>query len=145
MLPEFLYHVTARENLPSIQREGLRPGAYLSSLKSLCDYYAETIEDEGKVPFKIRIPTKNLKLTAFEPDHAGLEEPIISVVRSHLGAGYECNEEWVYEKWLESNQDYEACLALVGSVRYAAAIPAAYLDLGRRNPRITQEGTELGF
>lgn len=123
----------------------MRPGAYLSSLKNLCDYYAETIEDEGQAPFKIKIPARNLNLMAFEPDHEGLEEPILSVVRTHLGAGYECNEEWVYEKSLKSNQDYEACLALIGSVRYAAAIPAACLDLGRPNPRITQESPESGL
>lgn len=145
MLPEFLYHVTSKENLPSIQQEGLRPGAYLSSLESLCDYYAETIEDEGKVPFKIKISTKNLNLMAFEPDHEGLEEPILSVVRSHLDMGYECDESWVYEKWLGSNQDHEDCLALIGSVRYADAIPAACLNLGRPNPRMTQESPEPCF
>ncbi|WP_122530951.1 hypothetical protein [Pseudomonas viridiflava] len=135
MLPEFLYHVTAKSNIPSIRNEGLRAGAYLSALDNLTHYYAETIKDEGQTPVTLKIATKDLDPTALEPDYHGIEEPILTVVRSHLGMGYNCDEDWIYGKWMESEQDFVSSLALIGSVRYASAISVESLNLGLRSTR----------
>lgn len=145
MLPQYLFHVTPISNLPSIQKEGLRPGAYLSALADLTKYYAETVKDEGEVPVIIKIPFDRLDVAALEPDYPGIEEPILTIIRPNLNVGNECDEDWIYGRWVESEQDFQASLELIGSVRYSAHIPVKILDIESLKTKAPDDDYEPGF
>ena len=116
--PEFdgaFYHATSQKKADTILKEGLRPGSYLC-LGDIADYYLETIEDDGDTPALLKVDASDLSRFTLTPDMPGIEEPISSVVG--------ISEEEVWERWGETDQSWQACLALIGSIKSEAPIPA---------------------
>ena len=80
-----LYHVTSKDQLPQILKNGLRAGSYWSNREDITDYYRETIEDEGKEPITISISLSNLNPSHIQPDYNGIEEPLTFTLKTKKG------------------------------------------------------------
>ena len=104
-----LYHVTPRSNLSSIQANGIKPISYWAT-GTICDYYREDIEDNGDEPIVFEVSLNKFDPTLLEPDFPGLEEPLTYTIHA--------SEEEIWEAWEATNKSWEACLDLIGSVRY---------------------------
>jgi hypothetical protein len=116
--PEFdgaFYHATSKQKAAAILKEGLNPGSYLC-IGDIADYYLETIEDDGDTPVLLKIDASDLSRFNLVPDMPGLEEPISTVVG--------LSEEKIWESWGETDQSWQACFALIGSVKSEDPIPA---------------------
>ena len=114
-----LYHVTTRDNLTAIAQEGLRGRSYWASESAVVDYYQEVVRDEGGSPVVLELPLEAALGFSPEPDRPGLEEPISGAVGM--------SEDEVWEAWEDTKQDWQPCLDLIGSIRFADPIPAAVL------------------
>ncbi len=77
---------------------------------NVATYYAEAIADEGHEPVILRAALSAFDHTAMEPDYPGIEEPLVHTLRM--------NEETVWNRWTKTDQNWQACLDLIGSVRY---------------------------
>jgi len=105
-----LYHATPFSNIESILKTGLRPGSFWCANTDLLDYYVETIEDEDQVAAIIEVKIELFDPEFFTPDFPGLSEPISLVIG--------IKEDRVWPLWLKTEQSWQACLELIGSVRY---------------------------
>ncbi|MGC9237971.1 MAG: hypothetical protein ACP5GF_13965, partial [Thiomonas sp.] len=106
---------TAKVNLDSILKNGLRPGAYLAADDWLADYYAEIIEDEEcRSAVVLQVAMDDLNKEFLEPDYPGIDEPITMLL--------DLDEESIHAQWGDSRQTWEDSLSLIRSVRYAAVI-----------------------
>lgn len=120
-----LRHATSAANLASIQAEGLRARSYWAATDEVLDYYAETITDEGDDVVVLAIGLHELLEFAkarglqLEPDHPGIEEPITSAVGKSEGQ--------IHEAWYASPRTWRDSLSIIGSLRFAGAIPATIL------------------
>lgn len=116
----FAYHVTAADGLPGVAQEGLRARSYWAFDEALTQYYAECIREEGQEPVILSLPLE--VLVAFDPmpDRPGLQEPITTVVGM--------DEEEVWDAWEATDQTWQACLDLIGSLMCNAPIPATVLQ-----------------
>lgn len=117
------WHVTSRDLLESILREGLRPGAYLigEDGEAIRDYYAETVADEGKEPVVLIVDADALPVIHFAPDQNGLDEPLTHT----LGM----SEDDVAEEFGATGGTWRACLDVIGTCRYMEAVPATAITL----------------
>ena len=116
------WHATALKNIPSIARDGLKPGSYLASRHELARYYAETVADEGDTPvlLEVRMSAPELEHLLSSPecmeaDHEGIAEPICTVIGK--------SEEDVWRAWAKGPHDAAASLELVGSARCMVTLP----------------------
>lgn len=119
-MTNFLYHVANQSDLKSIASEGLRKGTYFGCIQELAIYYSEVLSDEGITPIVLLLDLDKLDASKLEPDFHGLEEPIMSVVRGHSG---HMNEDDLYEAWIDTDQSWQSCLGVIGSVRYQGIVP----------------------
>ncbi|EPX76750.1 hypothetical protein [Salipiger mucosus] len=110
-----LYHATPRSKLDEIMETGLRAGTCLA-VSDIAAYYAEDIEDEGEEPVILKIAFEDLDATALAPDMPSIEEPISTVVGS--------KEDEIWERWDGSDQDWQDCMQIVGSLVSKVGIPA---------------------
>jgi hypothetical protein len=122
-----LYHLTPKDNLDSITKDGLRAGTYLTSEHELGEYYAETIEDEDQEAVWLCLDLEKLDKTSFAPDFPSLEEPILTVLRDRNDYPSEFDEDDLWQEWENTNKTWQNCLDLVGSVRYMNIIPPKLL------------------
>lgn len=119
-----LYHVTAKDHLKDIAKEGLVAGTYFTNSEELADYYAETIEDEGGTPITLCVDGNIFKDKHIAPDFNGLYEPIMTVVRDLNDQPRSYDEDDLIEDWEASDQDWQSSLDLIGSIQYKAGIQA---------------------
>jgi len=115
-----LYHVTASHYLPSLAEGGLRSRSYWASDEALSAYYADCLREEGHEPVVLTLPLEVLMRFELMPDRPGLEEPISTVVGM--------DEEEVWDAWEATDQTWQACLDLIGSLMCNAPIPATVLQ-----------------
>lgn len=131
-----LYHGTAASRFDAIQREGLT-NPYLTKSYEVAEYYgeAQAEEDGTEIPIvlMVRVPdTANLRV-----DRPSFAEPLTFSMHDH--------DIWSEDEWHEAlesgalrspadENDWEASLETVGSVRYA----------GRIGPENIHESPESG-
>lgn len=130
-----LLHVTASDNLDGIRADGVTGLSYWAVREDIHAYYVETVEDEEKEPVTLMVDLDDLDPNLLEPDHPGLEEPITTV----LGM----SEDEVWEEWQETDQSWNACLDLIGTVRYRGIIPADKIQVGELSGALAYEGRPL--
>lgn len=111
-----LYHITNRENLLSIAKNGMRPNSYWSSSLDLADYYKETVEDEGHLPIILTVDLNKLKELVIEPDYPGIEEPICTKLDK--------SDEDVWDEWERSGQTWIDSMRIIHSLRVRDSINA---------------------
>lgn len=114
-----MYHAVSKNKIPYIVRSGLFIGTYITRLEALADYYAETIEDEGNEAVILCFDSTDIDLK-LNPDFAGLEEPISTVLKSELGIYLDEDELW--DEWEATNQTGDDCMDLIGSARLGVII-----------------------
>lgn len=132
---DVVYHVTTASSLFSVMETGLHPRSYWASDGVLTDYYSECVREEGQEPVVLTLPLEVLATFSLQPDRPGLEEPISTVVGM--------SEEEVWEAWEETDQTWQDCLELIGSVMCASPISIDVLQehnpclkpVSRRGPR----------
>lgn len=121
-----MYHSTSIKNIESIFKNGLSIGSYITVIEALAEYYAETIEDDGDEAVILTFDSEHIKNLILNPDHIGLEEPINTVLKENF-ENYDKNTLW--SDWLDSNQDGNASIELIGSARIGVIIEPKYLSI----------------
>lgn len=114
-----MYHAASKNKIPYIVRNGFFIGTYITRLEALADYYVETIEDEGNEAVILCFDSTDINLK-LNPDFAGLEEPISTVLKSELGIYLDEDELW--DEWEKTNQTGAECMELIGSARLGVGI-----------------------
>ncbi|QTF59122.1 hypothetical protein [Stutzerimonas frequens] len=105
-----IYHATSASNAEKIINGELNSGSYITSCLRLAEYYAETVEDEGESAVILMF---ELSADAtLEPDHAGICEPIMPVLRAEFDLN---SEEDVLSEWELTDGTGWDCLDLIGS------------------------------
>lgn len=117
---EYLYHVSAFDALDSILAEGLHECSYWCT-DGLVDYYQETIEDEGRTPIVLRMEISAVAELLPEPDDNSIAEPISTCLPLSEGE--------VHLAWSAAEGTWQDALAIVGSIRLRAPVPASLLVL----------------
>lgn len=105
-----LYHVAPSHARDSIQKDGIRPVSYWSCREEIANYYAETIKDDGDTPVTYEVALSKLDPTLIEPDYEGIEEPLTHTLKM--------SEDEVWDEWSGSDQTWQDCLEIIGSIRY---------------------------
>jgi hypothetical protein len=113
-------------HLPSIAERGLLPRSYWSNDAELASYYRETVEDDGESSVLLAVDLCHLDAAFLLPDLPGIEEPITTVI-----AFWSAEEVW--ETWSRSGRTWQDSLAIVHSLCYDRAIPAARLRVATKN------------
>jgi hypothetical protein len=112
-----LFHATAEKNLQSIAENGLRLRTYFTCDDDICDYYAETLREEGDACVILAVDLADLDPASLSPDFPGIEEPITTCL--------DIGEEDVAIQWEESSQQWRDSLVIVKTLRCESVIPAA--------------------
>lgn len=119
-----LYHACSTEDVEAIFAEGLRSGSYLTDSEAVAGYYAETIEDEGKVSCILELDLDALTAAvgeaALEVDDPSVAEPLSYVLQT--------SDDAVQAEWEASAGTWRDSLAIVRSIRVSAPVPAALLS-----------------
>jgi hypothetical protein len=116
---QVLYHVTPKQNLEAILRDGINPTSYWA-IEEVSDYYAENIEDNGDDYITFALPLA--RILSPIPDMPGIEEP---VVFRALGK----RETQVHAEWADSDKSWKASLEIIGSIASAVPIHVTAADL----------------
>lgn len=120
MKEKFIYHVTPLKNIESIRAFGLRPNTYFGT-EDICDYYGETINDEGDDFALIKLPLDYVCQFSLAPDYPGIEEPITTVVG--------LNEDEVLSVWEGTDKTALDCYELIGSLKSLEVISLDHPDI----------------
>lgn len=123
--PVTVYHATDLMSLASISSQGLRPGSFVTTIPELADYYAETVEDEGKTPVVLTMSVRQSP-DFWLPDNEGIEEPISGVLRDAM-PGF--NEQALDGRWNESGKSGLDSLAFIGSAKISRAITKEFIQV----------------
>lgn len=125
-----LYHACDASDLDAILRDGLRPGAWLTSSPEVADYYAEGIAEDGGTPAVVETGLDELVAAVgeemVEPDRPGIAEPITRAIGK--------TEDEVHAEWEACGGSWRDSLEVVQSIRVMAAIPAAILSAPASRP-----------
>lgn len=121
-----MHHATSIKNIESILKNGINIGSYITIIESLAEYYAETIEDEGNEAVILVFESENIKNLILNPDYIGLEEPINTVLKENFE---DYDEDSLWDNWIESNQDGNASIELIGSARIGVIIEPKHLSI----------------
>lgn len=122
-----LFHITRQENLARIAQEGLRGFVYLSQCNLVNKYYASTVEDEGSEAIYLAVRHSSLAKTKLAPDWEGVEEPIMTPIRDRSGLAQSYTQEDLWRDWEATDRSWEACLKLLGTLRYEDSIQPEHL------------------
>jgi len=134
------YHVTSIAKLASIRKHGLHASSYWTVSMPLAQYYCETVEDEGEEPVILVVPLAQLPESNRIPDHNGIEEPIMSVVREISGL---FNEAQIWSAWDSSDKDWLTSMHLIGSFVVTAPVAPERLLVMNEDWRDTQSPSLL--
>lgn len=119
-----LYHACAAEDVDAILTEGLRAGSYLTNSEDIAGYYAETIEDEGKDACIIELEMDAL-LTAVGESSMEVDDPSVAEPLSYV---LKTSDAAIWTEWEASGGTWRDSLAIVGSIRVSAVVPATLLS-----------------
>lgn len=117
----YLFHLSSAHALESILERGIDPG-YWGALP-IIRYYERMKLHVGN-PLIFRVALDRFRQDLLEPDMRGLQDPPDASV-------IEMTEDELEQAWDESNQTWEDCLSLIGSVSYRGVIAVTEEDILR--------------
>lgn len=116
----FVYHVTPLKNIESIIAYGLKPNTYFGT-DDICEYYGETITDEGEEFVLIKLPLDYIRQFSLAPDYPGIEEPITTVVGM--------TKDEISDAWGDSDKTALDCFEIIGSLKSLDVISVDHPDI----------------
>ncbi len=84
-------------------------------------------EDEGDTPITLCVDAPFLLEQYINPDFNGLYEPIMTVVRELNDKPRYYSEEDLLSEWKATDQSWQSCLELIGSIQYDSTISAKHV------------------